>query len=234
MRRRARREQPREGRDHDEAADRREQHAAHDDAGERLLHLLLARVAEHGLERGALPLKLWYAGPMFRYERPQAGRYRQFQQVGVEAVGSDDPALDAEVIAVADEGFRAVGLDGYRIEGWQFLPRATLRRLIGELRRRHIHPLLYFRAFVGQDTIGTDSPGAYDEALARGYVATRSTGQPYTFPSNFNALGAQISSSGAAEPTQASGSSGSSQCQHPMLYEPEAKSWGNSSRTTGT
>jgi alpha-glucosidase (family GH31 glycosyl hydrolase) len=83
-------------------------------------------------------------------------------------------------------------LDGYRIEGWQFLPRATLAGLIRELRHRHIHPLLYFRAFVGQDTIGTDQPSAYDEALARGYVATRSTGQPYTFGSNFNALAAQI------------------------------------------
>ena len=51
-------------------------------------------------------MKLRYAGPFFRYERPQAGRYRQLQQVGVEAIGVDDPALDAEVIAVADEGFR--------------------------------------------------------------------------------------------------------------------------------
>src|SRR4029079_9424908 len=73
-------------------------------------------VIEHRLERAALPVKLRYAGPFFRYERPQAGRYRQFQQVGVEAVGVDDPALDAEVIAVADEGFRALGLRGYRLE----------------------------------------------------------------------------------------------------------------------
>ena len=61
-------------------------------------------------------MKLHYAGPFFRYERPQAGRYRQLQQVGVEAIGVDDPALDAEVIAVADEGFRALGLTGYRLE----------------------------------------------------------------------------------------------------------------------
>src|ERR1700716_1818702 len=73
-------------------------------------------VIEHGLDRGALPIKLCYAGPFFRYERPQAGRYRQLQQVGVEAIGVDDPALDAEVIAVADEGFRALGLDGFRLE----------------------------------------------------------------------------------------------------------------------
>ena len=47
---------------------------------------------------------------------PQAGRYRQLQQVGVEAIGVDDPALDAEVIAVADDGFRSLGLDGFRLE----------------------------------------------------------------------------------------------------------------------
>ncbi|QQW35309.1 histidine--tRNA ligase [Mycobacterium marinum] len=73
-------------------------------------------VIEHGLDRGALPVKLCYAGPFFRYERPQAGRYRQLQQVGVEAIGVDDPALDAEVIAIADAGFRSLGLDGFRLE----------------------------------------------------------------------------------------------------------------------
>jgi histidyl-tRNA synthetase len=73
-------------------------------------------VIEHGLDRAGLPVKLRYAGPFFRYERPQAGRYRQLQQVGIEAIGVDDPALDAEVIAIADEGFRALGLTGYRLE----------------------------------------------------------------------------------------------------------------------
>ena len=71
---------------------------------------VMRAVIEHGLDRGPLPVKLVYAGAFFRYERPQAGRYRQLQQVGIEAIGSDDPALDAEVIAVADEGFRDVGL----------------------------------------------------------------------------------------------------------------------------
>src|SRR4029453_13371808 len=73
-------------------------------------------VIEHGLDRAGLPVKLRYAGPFFRYERPQAGRYRQLQQVGIEAIGVDDPALDAEVVAVADEGYRALGLSGYRLE----------------------------------------------------------------------------------------------------------------------
>ncbi|MHA6625518.1 histidine--tRNA ligase [Pseudonocardia sichuanensis] len=77
---------------------------------------IVRSVIEHGLDRQGLPVKLRYAGPFFRYERPQAGRYRQLQQVGVEAIGVDDPALDAEVIAIADEGFRALGLTGYRLE----------------------------------------------------------------------------------------------------------------------
>ena len=65
---------------------------------------------EAGLERGALPAKLWYAGPMFRYEQPQAGRQRQFVQVGAEALGTEDPALDAELIALADQAYRSLGL----------------------------------------------------------------------------------------------------------------------------
>lgn len=72
---------------------------------------VMRAVVEHHLERGALPVKLWYAGPFFRAERPQLGRYRQLQQVGVEAIGSDDPALDAEVIALAAEGYRSLGLE---------------------------------------------------------------------------------------------------------------------------
>ncbi|PWV80985.1 histidyl-tRNA synthetase [Nocardia neocaledoniensis] len=78
---------------------------------------VMRAVIQHGLDKsGQLPLKLCYAGPFFRYERPQAGRYRQLQQVGIEAIGVDDPALDAEVIAVADAGFRGLGLDGFRLE----------------------------------------------------------------------------------------------------------------------
>ncbi len=77
---------------------------------------VMRAVIEHSLDRGALPVKVSYSGPFFRYERPQAGRYRQLQQVGVEAIGVDDPALDAEVIAVADSGFRSVGLTGFRLE----------------------------------------------------------------------------------------------------------------------
>ncbi|HJE92164.1 MAG TPA: histidine--tRNA ligase [Dietzia timorensis] len=77
---------------------------------------VIRAVIEHGLDRGQLPVKLRYAGPFFRYERPQAGRYRQLQQAGIEAIGVDDPALDAEVIAIADESFKRLGLTGYRLD----------------------------------------------------------------------------------------------------------------------
>src|SRR3954451_6007687 len=73
-------------------------------------------ILEHGLHQGQLPVKLWYAGPFFRAERPQAGRYRQFSQVGAEAVGTDDPALDAEIVALGYDAFRTLGLREFRLE----------------------------------------------------------------------------------------------------------------------
>jgi histidyl-tRNA synthetase len=94
-----------------------------DDRGGRSLSLrpegtagVVRAVIEHGLDRGQLPVKLWYAGPFFRAERPQFGRYRQLQQVGIEAIGVDDPALDAEVVWLADAGYRSLGLRGYRLQ----------------------------------------------------------------------------------------------------------------------
>ena len=77
---------------------------------------VMRAVIEHGLDRGQLPVKLYYSGPFFRAERPQAGRYRQFYQVGIEAIGIQDSALDAEVIAIADAGFKSIGLEKYRLE----------------------------------------------------------------------------------------------------------------------
>ena len=105
-------------------------------------------VIEHGLDRAGLPVKLRYAGPFFRYERPQAGRYRQLQQVGIEAIGVDDPALDAEVIAVADEGFRALGPHrlpaGAHLAGRRRvparLPRPLLQRVPGRAAAGRGHP----------------------------------------------------------------------------------------------
>ena len=77
---------------------------------------VMRSVIENGLDRGQLPVKVWYSGQFFRAERPQAGRYRQFYQVGIEAIGLDDPAIDAEVIAIADQGFKSIGLRNYRLE----------------------------------------------------------------------------------------------------------------------
>ena len=73
-------------------------------------------VIEHGLDKGQLPVKIWYSGQFFRAERPQAGRYRQFYQVGVEAIGANDPELDVEVIAIAHRAFVALGLKNYRLD----------------------------------------------------------------------------------------------------------------------
>jgi histidyl-tRNA synthetase len=76
---------------------------------------VMRAVIEHNLDRGQLPVKLFYTGPFFRAERPQAGRYRQFYQVGIEAIGYTDPAIDVEVIAVADSAFKALGLTKYKL-----------------------------------------------------------------------------------------------------------------------
>lgn len=71
---------------------------------------------EHNLDQGSLPVKLFYFGPMFRYERPQAGRYRQFHQFGLEVLGSSDPFLDVETILLPIELYKACGLEGFVVE----------------------------------------------------------------------------------------------------------------------
>ena len=76
----------------------------------------LRAVNEHGLDRGSLPAKVYYCGPFFRAERPQRGRYRQFYSIGIEAIGTHDAALDAEIISIADAGFKKLGLTKYRLE----------------------------------------------------------------------------------------------------------------------
>jgi histidyl-tRNA synthetase len=93
-----------------------------DDRGGRSLTLrpeltagLMRAFIEHRLHTGALPVKLWTVGSAFRYERPQAGRYRHFTQVDMEALGVDDPALDAEVVALGVQGFRDLGLTDFEL-----------------------------------------------------------------------------------------------------------------------
>ena len=74
---------------------------------------VMRAVIEHNLDKGQLPVKLFYSGAFFRAERPQAGRYRQFYQVGIEAIGYNDPEIDVEVISVADSAFKKLGLKQY-------------------------------------------------------------------------------------------------------------------------
>jgi histidyl-tRNA synthetase len=71
---------------------------------------------QHGLHREPQPVKLYTIAPMYRYATPQRGRYREHWQLSVEAIGSDDPALDAEVIQLYDELLRTLGASGYRLE----------------------------------------------------------------------------------------------------------------------
>jgi len=71
---------------------------------------VLRAVLEHNLHKGPLPVKVFTSGPAFRYERPQAGRYRQFYQFDLEAIGTEDPAVDAETIAVAYDAYTSLGL----------------------------------------------------------------------------------------------------------------------------
>jgi len=104
---------------------------------------------------GNLPVKLWYSGSQYRYEQPQKGRYRQFWQVGAEAIGAEDPALDAELIILAHDAYRSLGLRNFRIllnslgdKQCRPVYRAALQEFLGGLdldadtvRRAELNPL---------------------------------------------------------------------------------------------
>jgi histidyl-tRNA synthetase len=70
---------------------------------------------EHGMQKLAQPVKLFYLGPFFRHERPQAGRYRQFHQLGVECIGTDSPLADAEVIMLLADLLGELGVPGVEL-----------------------------------------------------------------------------------------------------------------------
>jgi histidyl-tRNA synthetase len=72
-------------------------------------------VLQHSLDKGALPVKLYYSGSYYRYERPQKGRYRHFSQVGAEALGAEDPLIDVELITLAADAFKNLGLTQVRL-----------------------------------------------------------------------------------------------------------------------
>jgi histidyl-tRNA synthetase len=123
--------------------------------------------AEHGMHKLPQPVKLWYLSSFFRQEKPQAGRYRQFWQIGAEALGSDDPAVDAEIITLLATLLAEIEVGGLRLriaslgtlearhayrEQLQAYLRANEERLSGEVRSRiELNPL---RAF-DSDHVGT-------------------------------------------------------------------------------
>ena len=74
-----------------------------------------AVVRAYAQHRPTAPFKAWYVSPQFRYERPQAGRYRQHHQIGAEVLGTEDPDLDVEVVALADGIVRSLGLQEVRL-----------------------------------------------------------------------------------------------------------------------
>ncbi len=70
---------------------------------------------EHGMHKDPQPVKLWYRGPFFRHEAPQKGRFRQFNQIGAEAIGTDNPLADAELIVLLDELLRGLGIEDFTL-----------------------------------------------------------------------------------------------------------------------
>jgi histidyl-tRNA synthetase len=93
---------------------------------------------EHGMHKRPQPVKLWYEGPFFRHEAPQAGRFRQFAQIGAEALGSDDPSLDAEAIVLLAELLERAGVQGVRLR-LSSLGTAETRREYAEELRTYLH-----------------------------------------------------------------------------------------------
>jgi histidyl-tRNA synthetase len=117
------------------------------DAGERSLTLrpegtapVVRAYLEHGMQTLAQPVKLWYLGPYFRQEKPQAGRYRQFWQIGAEAIGSDDPAVDAELILLLQTVVHELGVRDVRLRlgslGGPESRAAYREKLVAHLRAR--------------------------------------------------------------------------------------------------
>ncbi|HET8814005.1 MAG TPA: histidine--tRNA ligase [Solirubrobacterales bacterium] len=93
---------------------------------------------EHGMHKQAQPVKLSYLGPFFRHERPQAGRYRQFHQLGVECIGSDSPAADAEVIVLLSTLLEELGVPGVELRLGSLGSLESRRAYLEDL-KAHLH-----------------------------------------------------------------------------------------------
>src|SRR5690606_23264592 len=96
---------------------------------------------EHGMASWPQPVRLWYFGPFFRYDRPQAGRYRQLWQFGVELIGADAPAADAEVIDLQHTFYRELGLTELTLRINSIGTAETRARYVTAL-REHFRPHL--------------------------------------------------------------------------------------------
>ena len=96
---------------------------------------------EGALGQGPQPVRLWYEGPMFRYDRPQKGRYRSFRQFGIEAIGDDSPELDAEVIELSARWLRGCGVDDFTLEV-NSIGDATCRPAYRQALQDHFRPHL--------------------------------------------------------------------------------------------
>jgi histidyl-tRNA synthetase len=93
---------------------------------------------EHGMQKLAQPVKLSYLGPFFRHERPQAGRYRQFHQLGAECIGSDSPLADAEVIMLLSDLLEELGVPGVELRLGSLGSFEARRSYLEEL-KTHLH-----------------------------------------------------------------------------------------------
>lgn len=130
---------------------------------------------EHGMHKWPQPVKLFYAGSFFRHERPQAGRYRQFNQIGAEAIGSDSPLADVEVIALINDLIEELGVPGVELrlgslgslkaragylEELKAHLRARSEELSGDVRERiEVNPLRAFDSdHEGNRAVMADAP----------------------------------------------------------------------------
>ncbi|MGH2847098.1 MAG: histidine--tRNA ligase [Thermoleophilaceae bacterium] len=162
---------------------------------------------EHGMHKLAQPVKLWTSGPFFRHEAPQAGRFRQFTQVDAEALGSDDPSLDAELILLLGELIERAGAGPARLRlsslGTPETRAAYLGELTGYLRARESelsgdvrdrldqNPLRAFDAdHPGTQAVTAEAPRLLDRLTAEDaehFAAVRAlldaAGQPYEIDS---------------------------------------------------
>jgi len=120
----------------------------------------------------------WAVGPTFDRE----GEYRVTAARYEEQVQSD----------LQNFAHYRLPVDAYRIEDWQFLSRSGLEAVIAQLHALRIHPLVYFRPFVGEEEIGQEEPSAFSTAVGNGYVTKTEGGEPYLFNDNFGATAALI------------------------------------------